>query len=151
MKLDQSLPWNDMFGGAMGFLLTRARSSFIHDIERELAPLNISSAQFLIVINIAHKRATTLTEFCHHLGYDSGAMKRLLDRVEEKGLIRRVRSHEDRRCQMLELTDEGRALYPGIMTAVRTVHARLLTGFTPEEVAQFQDFLLRVISSSGQR
>lgn len=150
MKFDPSLEWNQMFGGGLGFLLVNARNSFLADMEHEMAPLNLTAAQFLVVVGIAHERARTLTEFSAFLGYDSGAMKRLLDRVEEKGIIRRVRCLEDRRSQILELTDEGRALYPRVMQAARAVHARSLEGFSEEEAAQFQGFLRRVIEASSR-
>jgi len=150
MKFDPSLEWNQMFGGGLGFLLVNARNSFLADMEHEMAPLNLTAAQFLVVVGIAHERARTLTEFSAFLGYDSGAMKRLLDRVEEKGIIRRVRCLEDRRSQILELTDEGRALYPRVMQAARAVHARSLEGFSEEEALQFQGFLRRVIEASSR-
>ena len=150
MKFDPSLEWNQMFGGGFGFLLIQARNTFLADMEREMAPLNLTAAQFLVVLGIAHERARTLTEFSTFLGYDSGAMKRLLDRVEEKGIIRRVRCSEDRRSQILELTDEGRALYPRVIEAVRTVHARALNGFSEDEALQFQGFLRRVIDASAR-
>ena len=38
----------------------------------------------------------------------AGATTRLLDRIEAKGLCRRVRSQEDRRVVNIELTDAGR-------------------------------------------
>ena len=149
MNFDPTLPWNNMFGGGLGFLLTQARNVVLADIERGLAPLNITAAQFMVIIGIAHERARTLTEFSAYLGYDSGAMKRLLDRVEEKGMIRRVRSVEDRRSQLLELTDEGRALYPRIMESVNAVHQRTLAGFSEAEALQFQGFLRRVLEANA--
>jgi DNA-binding MarR family transcriptional regulator len=142
------LPWDNMFGGGLGYLLTLARNQNLAAIERELAPLNITASQFMVVVGIAHGRAKTLTEFSEFLGYDSGAMKRLLDRVEEKGIIRRVRSVADRRSQILELTDTGQSLYPQIMGAVRRVHGRMLEGFTDEEAAQFQFFLQKIIAAT---
>lgn len=145
---DPILPWDNMFGGGLGYLLTLARNQNLAAIERELAPLNITASQFMVVVGIAHGRAKTLTEFSEFLGYDSGAMKRLLDRVEEKGIIRRVRSVADRRSQILELTDTGLALYPQIMGAVRRVHGRMLEGFTDEEAAQFQFFLQKIIAAT---
>lgn len=137
-----------MFGGGLGYLLTLARNQNLAAIERELEPLNITASQFMVVVGIAHERARTLTEFSEFLGYDSGAMKRLLDRVEDKGMIRRVRSTEDRRSQILELTETGKALYPQIMEIVRRVHARTLEGFTDEEAALFHGFLQKVIAAS---
>jgi DNA-binding MarR family transcriptional regulator len=149
MNFDPTLPWNNMFAGGLGFLLTQACNVVLADIERGLAPLNITAAQFMVIIGIAHERARTLTEFCTYLGYDSGAMKRLLDRVEEKGMIRRVRSLEDRRSQRLELTDMGRALNPRIMETVNAVHVRTLAGFSDQEALQFQGFLERVLAANA--
>ena len=53
--------------------------------------------------------ATTVAELARECQLDTGAMTRLLDRLEAKGLCRRVRSVSDRRVVNIELTDEGRA------------------------------------------
>lgn len=148
MNIKQDFEWNSMAGGLLGFLLSETRNANFFNIEKELAPLNITSAQFKIVIGIAHERASTLTEFARFFDYDSGAMKRLIDRVEEKGLIRRAPSVVDRRIINLELTEQGARLYPQIMAAVSKVNKKMLDGFSDVETAQFQFFLQRVIANS---
>lgn len=145
-KLD--FEWNSMAGGLLGFMLNETRNANFSEIEKELAPLDITSAQFKIVIGIAHERASTLSDFARLFDYDPGAMKRLIDRVEEKGLIRRVPSVVDRRIINLELTEQGALLYPQIMAAVSKVNKKMLDGFSEVETAQFQYFLQRVISNS---
>jgi DNA-binding MarR family transcriptional regulator len=148
MNSKQQFEWNSMAGGLLGFMLNETRNANFSQIEKELAPLNITSAQFKIIIGIAHERASTLSEFARFFDYDPGAMKRLIDRVEEKGLIRRAPSLVDRRLIHLELTEEGRAMYPLIMRAVSKVNKKMLEGFSDVETAQFQFFLQRVISNS---
>jgi DNA-binding MarR family transcriptional regulator len=148
MNAKQEFEWNSMAGGLLGFMLNETRNANFSQIERELAPLNITSAQFKIVIGIAHERASTLSEFARFFDYDPGAMKRLIDRVEEKGLIRRVPSLADRRLIHLELTDAGRAMYPLIMSAVSKVNKKMLEGFSDVETAQLQFFLQRVIANA---
>ncbi len=148
MSKKQDFEWNSMAGGLLGFLLNETRNANFTEIEKELAPLNITSAQFKIVIGIAHERASTLTEFARFFDYDPGAMKRLIDRVEEKGLIRRAPSLVDRRIIHLELTEQGRALYPQIMAAVSKVNSKMLQGFSDVETAQLQFFLQRVIANA---
>lgn len=148
MKTKNDFAWNSMTGGLLGFMLNETRNANFSLIERELAPLNITSAQFKIVIGIAHERASTLTEFARFYDYDPGAMKRLIDRVEEKGLIRRTPSAVDRRIIHLELTEEGERLYPQIMAAVSKVNSRMLQGFSEVETAQLQFFLQRVIANA---
>ncbi|MFL6708239.1 MAG: MarR family transcriptional regulator, partial [Massilia sp.] len=86
MNSKQQFEWNNMAGGLLGFMLNETRNANFAQIEKELAPLNITSAQFKIIIGIAHERASTLSEFARFFDYDPGAMKRLIDRVEEKGL-----------------------------------------------------------------
>src|SRR4051812_46550568 len=110
MSKSDNFEWNTMAGGLLGFMLNETRNATFSGIEKELAPLNITSAQFKLVVGIAHERARTLTEFARLFDYDPGAMKRLIDRVEEKGLIRRVQSDTDGRVLHLELTAAGRAL-----------------------------------------
>jgi len=148
MNSKQQFEWSNMAGGLLGFMLNETRNANFAQIEKELAPLNITSAQFKIIIGIAHERASTLSEFARFFDYDPGAMKRLIDRVEEKGLIRRAPSLVDRRLIHLELTDAGKAMYPLIMQAVIKVNKKMLEGFSDVETAQFQFFLQRVISNS---
>lgn len=140
--------WNTLRGGFLGYLLSQTRNAAFHDLTVELEPLGITCAQFRVVVGIAHERAHTLSDFARYLDYDTGAMKRLLDRVEEKGLIRRVPCPSDRRALNLELTDEGRALYPHLMVAVKKVHERMLQGFSAAEEQQLQDLLQRVTANT---
>lgn len=148
MTMKQNFDWNSMTGGLLGYMLNETRNANFSQIEKELAPLDITSAQFKIVIGIAHERATTLTEFARFFDYDPGAMKRLLDRVEEKGLIRRVPSLVDRRINYIELTEQGAQMYPLVMAAVSKVSQKMLDGFSDVETAQFQYFLQRVITNA---
>ena len=86
----------------------------------------------------------TLARGCH---LDAGAMTRLLDRLEAKGLCRRTRSLEDRRVVNLELTPEGRTAaeqIPGIVGRVQDVAAQ---GFSHEEFQQLRGFLTRLLDN----
>jgi len=79
---------------------------------------------------------------------DAGAMTRLLDRLEAKGLCRRVRSLEDRRVVNIELTEEGRAAakeVPHVLSRVQNEH---LAGFTNEEWEQLKGYLRRILDNA---
>lgn len=71
-------------------------------------------------------------------------MTRMLDRLEAKGLLRRVRSKTDRRVVELELTDEGRALAPSLSLPIVNVLNEALQDFSKEEVATLSLLLRRV-------
>ena len=54
-------------------------------------------------------QASTVAELARECQLDAGAMTRLLDRLEAKGLCGACAPTDDRRVVNLELTDEGRA------------------------------------------
>lgn len=68
----------------------------------------------------------------------------IVDRLEEKELLRRTASKTDGRCRILELTEQGMQFYDRFTAVVRQVNQRLERNFTEEEKQQLLSFLLRV-------
>lgn len=133
---------------AIGAQIALARRTIIEAIEHELAPLDISHAQWIVVMLLGDGAASTAAELCKTLIYDPGAMTRLLDRLEKKGVLRRVRTKGDRRTVHLELTEEGAKLYPRIVQALMQVFNRLLHGFSKSEVRQLEQLLTRMVDNA---
>jgi MarR family transcriptional regulator, multiple antibiotic resistance protein MarR len=133
---------------SIGALIGRTRKAMIQKIDAELAPLEVSAAQWLIVLLVGQDGAGSAAELCELLGYDPGAMTRLLDRLEEKGVVRRVRDDGDRRTVRLELTASGKALYPKILAAMVDVFNRLLHGFSRSEVDELEGYLKRMLANA---
>ena len=136
-------------GGELGFLVSSVRSAIWGSLEAELQPLDITAAQFVVFNSIALGKGRTIGEFCRLLGYDSGAMTRLLDRIEKKGLIRRVANPEDRRSFLLELTPESRAVFPQAKKRVQAVFKRLLAGFDEKQAAALRQSLEQVLANAA--
>src|ERR1700685_772536 len=78
----------------------------------DLAALEVSAAQYVIISVLAKRGVDSAAQLCKDLSYDAGAMTRMIDRLEAKGLIIRRRFPEDRRCVNLELSDAARAALP---------------------------------------
>ena len=132
----------------IGAFIGRARRTIVEAIDRELAPLDISHAQWIVVMLLGDGAASTAAELCKILIYDPGAMTRLLDRLEKKGVLQRVRTKDDRRAVRLELTAEGKKLYPRILEALVQVFNRLLRGFSRSEVRQLEGLLKRMVANA---
>src|SRR4051812_42084347 len=111
---------------SLGYLLTSVRQQWIDAVELELKPLDLTAAQYIVIINVGSGRAKTPVDLCRLLQYDTGAMTRLLDRIEAKGLIRRVAHGADRRCVALEMTPAGHELYPRLLEIVVEMNKRAL-------------------------
>jgi DNA-binding MarR family transcriptional regulator len=133
---------------AIGALIGRTRKTMIQKIDAELEPLDVSAAQWIVVLLVGEKAASSATGLCELLTYDPGAMTRLIDRLESKGILQRVRVPDDRRTIQLELTDSGKALYPKILSAMVDVSNRLLRGFSRSEVTDLEGYLRRMLANA---
>ena len=133
---------------AVGAFIGHARRTIVYAIDQKLAPLDISHAQWIVVMMLGDGVASTAAELCKILIYDPGAMTRLLDRLEKKGVLRRVRAKGDRRTVHLELTAAGKRLYPRILEALVEVFNRLLRGFSKSDVRQLEGLLKRMVANA---
>jgi DNA-binding MarR family transcriptional regulator len=132
----------------IGRLLTRVKGEIMDTLDRELAPIDISAAQYVILVMLRNGEMDSASRLCQGVSYDPGAMTRMIDRLERKGLVRRVRCDKDRRKVTVELTDEGKAIYPKLVeAAVRTIN-RFLRGFTKDEARQLELFLRRMLANA---
>lgn len=71
-----------------------------------------------------------------------------IDRLEEKGFVQRMRSSVDRRVVKVTLTEKGQQIADRITEVAVNALNHHLQGFTNAEVAQFKDFLRRMIANT---
>jgi DNA-binding MarR family transcriptional regulator len=130
---------------SVGYLMRRGAALMRDELERSFARNGFTFAQWATLMMMREQTALTPRELCRMLHHDSGAFTRLLDQLEERGLLRRERSAADRRVVRLHLTAAGRRLVDSLLPTVveRLNHA--LEEFTPTEVATLTRLLLRLI------
>lgn len=133
---------------SVGYLMRRILVFLAHEIERELEPSGLTNAQWVPIFKLANGCGTTAAELARECELDAGAMTRLLDRLEGKGLCRRVRSNADRRVIHLEMTDEGREAAKVVPQVLSSVQNALLAGFTAEEWQALRGYLRRVLDNA---
>ena len=69
------------------------------------SPYSLTEAR--ILFELAHRDNLTASDLCRELGLDAGYLSRILARLEQQGLIDRVRSENDGRQRLLRLTPTG--------------------------------------------
>jgi MarR family transcriptional regulator, multiple antibiotic resistance protein MarR len=131
----------------VGHLMGRARASLLASLDAELAPFELSGMQFAVLKHLVDGSARTAADLCRNMHYDTGAMTRILDRLEEKGLVRRERCREDRRVVFLRLPPQGRAQWPRLLAIGTRVLAEHLAGFSQTEIDALKDYLGRMIAN----
>lgn len=133
---------------SIGYLLKRAGSQLTLTIDRGLAPFDMTHAQLGIFLKLLHGQANTAADLARELVTDTGAMTRMLDRLEEKGFVQRTRSSADRRVIEVALTSKGKELADQMSQVAIDALNHHLRGFSAIEVSQFKDFLRRMIANA---
>ena len=133
---------------SVGYLMRRILNIVGQEVERQLEPSDLTNAQWVPLFKLFMGSASTVAELARQCQLDAGAMTRLLDRLEAKGLCRRVRSLDDRRVVNIELTDEGVIAAKGIPVVLSRVQNAHLAGFSTEEFQTLKGLLRRILDNA---
>ena len=71
-------------------------------------------------------------------------MTRLLDRMEDAGLVVRAREGDDRRMVMTRITEKGRRLLDDLDAPVMALHRKQMAGLTDAQLRSLSDLLTLV-------
>jgi len=135
---------------SLAYCLKQLYHALQRSVERNMAPLDLTAMQWRPLALLARGQADNPAELARCAGMDTGAMTRTLDRLEAKGLLRRVRCQNDRRMVRLELTDEGRAQCQLIPFALADAQNRMLQDVTPQELDQFLSLARRMLANGAR-
>jgi DNA-binding MarR family transcriptional regulator len=135
---------------SVGYMVKQAHVQLQRAVDAEMTAIDLTAMQWRPLIMLAMGMGDTAADLARQACVDTGAVTRMLDRLESKGLVRRVRSMEDRRVIKLELTPEGRQVAIQIPELLEAVMERLMRGFAPKEIEQFKGFLRRMIVNSDK-
>ena len=93
----------------------------------------------------------TPSELFNSMMLSSGAMTNRLDRLEQKGLIRRSHSQEDRRSVLVSLTDKGLHLINDAVPVHLETEAAMLSGLDNAQQQQLSQLLQAWLSQLETR
>jgi len=132
---------------SVGYLMRRVLLALTQDTDKRLEPHGLTHAQWGPLFMIRKSGSATVAELARELQIDPGAMTRLLDRLESKGLCKRLRSTDDRRVVNVALTDEGRKAADKVPVALAEVMNAHLAGFSKAEWQQLKGYLRRMLDN----
>jgi DNA-binding MarR family transcriptional regulator len=125
-------------------------SSLVRRVDQHMQPLELTGMQWEPVLMLWLKRADTVAGLARVSQMGFASMSRMLDRLEEKELLRRERSESDRRVVHLHLTTKGKKVANKIWPiVVEGMHVHL-DGFKKEELAQLNDLLGRMLANGAR-
>ena len=128
--------------------LVEAYLAFARQGNRHIRTMRLTPSQFDVIATLGDTDGLTCSDLSAATLVTKGTLTGVLDRLEDKGLIKRDHVEGDRRCTKVRLTDKGKALFEKTFTA----HADFLRpyferAFTQKEADQARTLLLRLRDS----
>jgi MarR family 2-MHQ and catechol resistance regulon transcriptional repressor len=121
-------------------VLMRCHHALSKIAERSIEDTGLGLTDFVALEALLHKGPQTITEIQNRVLLASGSMTAAVDRLEEKGFIRRTSAPGDRRVKILKLTPAGKRIAEA---AYRRHAAELESAMTVLNTTEKQE--LRVI------
>ena len=131
--------------GDLGYWVGSLASALRKGLDRELAAFDVTSAQWAILEVCNRGEANSPSALARVIPVDAAAISRQLDKLREKGLIRRRRLTSDRRSIRVELTEEGRELVPTLAPLVQANNSKFLEGITEDEQAALSVIIQKML------
>ena len=143
--MNTPLPPSPCSGATLGLLFRQLRDAMWARMAEELATLghDLTFSQYITLKKLADGTAG-VTDLARAAEVNPGAMTRLLDKLEAKGLISRVADTDDRRAINIHLTDAGLVIWQDINQCGMRVRERAMDGMSEAEREQLTSLLTRV-------
>jgi len=135
----------DTEGTELVLTLVRAAELVGGRVDRPVAATGISGAQYNVLrILRGSPEGLPTREVCGRMVTRAPNLTRLVDKLEAKGLLARIRSDEDRRVVTLRITDEGLRLVASLSEPIQTATLDAVRGLGPEEQSELIRLLNRL-------
>jgi DNA-binding MarR family transcriptional regulator len=103
--------------------------------------IGMSVADLQCLNSVVESGTTSAGELARRVGLTSGAMTRMIDRLESSGYLRRVPDPTDRRRVLVELVPAKLASIAHHFEPMGRLWQEQLSGYTDEQLAFLVDFL----------
>jgi DNA-binding MarR family transcriptional regulator len=103
----------------------------------QAAGYDLTSVQFAALGAIESNPATDQASVAELIGFDRATIGGVIERLEKKGLIKRVVSETDRRARELSLTPKGKRLLAALQPIVKDLQQDILSPLSDKDKERF--------------
>jgi DNA-binding MarR family transcriptional regulator len=138
----------DMIGDrSPGRLLRRINRLLEKRIEKRFSDSDLSFEEWMAIKLIHDGIVTTAGDLSKDFGISTGATTRLIDGLEDRGLVERDRIRSDRRMVILRLTAAGADRYHDKIPTMIESWSEILEDFDQAEVETMLSLLTKLLAS----
>ncbi|CAO3454814.1 Transcriptional regulator, MarR family [Azospirillum argentinense] len=135
----------------LGYWLRFVSNHVSHAFAAKLAERGVTVAEWVVLRDLHSRDGVAPSLLADRLGMTRGAISKLADRLAAKGLLTQTADADDRRCQTLALTRQGRALVPDLAALADRNDADFFGHLDPAERARIEETLKGIVRRMGLR
>ncbi len=140
---DAALPIHEM----PGHLVRRLQQVAVALFAEELAGLDLTPVQYAALVALDERPGLDQATLAALIGYDRATIGGVIDRLEQKGSVRRDPHPSDRRAKVPQITAEGRSALRAAAPGVRRVQARLMGPLSAAERRAFEALCRKLLAA----
>ncbi|WP_084410883.1 MarR family winged helix-turn-helix transcriptional regulator [Paenibacillus glacialis] len=125
-------------------VLARAYNSVMSHSIRSVQSFGLNSTEFGVLDLLYHKGPQPLQKIGEKVLISSGNITYVVDKLQNKNLLVRIASPDDRRVIFADLTDEGRAFIEEVFPQHQTTIVDSVGGLDEEEKTQAIELLKKL-------
>ncbi|HOV80899.1 MAG TPA: MarR family transcriptional regulator [Bacillota bacterium] len=129
------------------FLLAKTQQFVNHFFKSELEPFGVTPGQFAVLRCLWDENGQTVKNLAERLMLDSSTMTSVLDRLEQKKLIKRKPDSQDRRAIKVIITKRGRELEGPMTDAVAKANEKAVAFVGGDTVEKLKRLLSEIKQS----
>jgi DNA-binding MarR family transcriptional regulator len=138
-----------ILNGSIGYRISIAGLLYKGEIWRRLKPFGVTPEQWVVLNRLSIEEGVCQRELAERIVKDQSNTTRILDKMEHKGLIRRLADPQDRRASLVFLTSEGKQVREKLLPVIRKLHGSSTRGFNDEEISVLRKLLDRFTENLG--
>ena len=135
----------------LGYWLRFVSNHVSHAFRRKVEAEGVTVAEWVVLRELFDHDAAAPSELAARLGMTRGAISKLADRLEAKGLAARTADPHDRRWQSLALSERGRALVPVLAALADRNDAEFFAALAPDDRATIERAMREIVRRLGLR
>lgn len=132
----------------LGYLLKHVQLRFSELTAAALAPAGINGSEAAVLRTIDNPNPLAQGEIARRMGIDRTTMVALIDDLQERGLVRRRQDPDDRRKNIVELTEAGQDITRLATGARDRAEQTFLSPLSADEAEQFKKTLRALLYDS---
>ena len=124
--------------------LIRLGKLYLNVLVKHTVHLDVTRYHYILSLIYFHDGQLTQNALAHLLGKDKSAMVSIINLLTAKGFVYRENNPNDRREQLLKVTEKAKLAVPHILDSFKNINADITRGISDDDMKIFERVLLQM-------